>query len=94
MQILLLGKLQHRALGQLVHASIADQPFLSRVLPEEDVEDDSHERHESEHKNPRHRLGGLSVVHQDGDDSGNHDRHIKQEINPMNIYHTFRFLSN
>ena len=94
MKILLLGKLQHGSLGKLVHASVADEPFLTGVLTEENVEDDSYERHEREHKNPCHRLSRLPVVHQDGDDSRYHNRYIKQQINPMKIYHTFRFLSN
>ena len=53
----------------------------------EDIEDDSHERHEGEHENPSHRLRRLSVVEQDADDRRNHDCDIEQQINPMEINH-------
>ena len=87
MKILLLYEFQHRALGQLVHAPVADVTLLPGVLSEEDVEDDSHERHEGEHENPSHRLRRLSVVEQDADYRRNHDCDIEQQIKPMEINH-------
>ena len=63
-EVALLYKLQHRPLGELVHAVLADELLLARVLPEEEVEHDAHHRQERQHQQPRQRLGGLTVVHE------------------------------
>ena len=87
MKILLLYELEHGALGELVHAAVADKPFLAGILSEEEIEDNTHKGDEEEDQYPCHRLGGLTIVHQDGDDSRNGYHDIKQQIYPVKINH-------
>ena len=84
-QVLLLGKLQHRPLCQLVHALLADEALLARVLAEEDVEDEAHHGYERQHKNPRHGLCGLTVVHQDGDHGAYDKQGVDGEEYPVQV---------
>ena len=62
LQVLLFCKLQHRALGKLVHGTIADVTFLTGVDTKKQVENDAHHRHKVDHHRPGHRLGWLTIV--------------------------------
>ena len=61
-QVLLLGKLQHRALRQLVHAPLAHVTLLAGVDAKEEIEHDAHHWHKVDHECPGHRLSWLTVV--------------------------------
>ena len=61
-QVLLLCKLQHRALRQLVHAAFAHVAFLTGVNAKEYVEHDTYHWYKVNHQCPSHRLGWLTVV--------------------------------
>ena len=74
MQIFLLGKLQHGAFHKQVHTSLADNLLLSGVLTEKQIEDDTHDRHETKHKNPCHGLLWLLVVHENRHDTSYRNR--------------------
>ena len=67
-QVVLLGELQHRPFGELVHAALAHHALLACVYAEEDVEQYAHNRHEEDDQRPCHGLGRLAVVHQHVDD--------------------------
>ena len=86
-QVALFGKLQHRALCQLVEALLTDHAFLSRVLTEEEVKDDSHDRHEREHQNPCHSLCRLTVIHQDGDHRSDYQQAVSGQEYPVQVVH-------
>ena len=79
MQILLLGKLQHRTLGQLVHGALTDQAFLARIDTKEEIKHEAHHRHKPYHHRPCHRLGRLTVVHNHMDHRNNGDDLPDQE---------------
>ena len=76
MQVLLLGKLQHRALGELVHGTVADEPLLTDVLSEEHIEHDAEKGHKEQHHNPSYGLRWLFIVHQYRHDSGDGKQRI------------------
>jgi hypothetical protein len=61
---------------------------------EEEIKDDTHKGDEEEDQYPCHRLGGLTIVHQDGDDSRNGYHDIKQQIYPVKINHIAFLLLN
>ena len=63
-QVLLPGKVEHRAFGELVHALLADEPLFAGVLPEEEIEHHAYHWDKREPQYPRQSLGGLAVVHQ------------------------------
>ena len=75
-QILLPGKVEHRAFGELVHALLADEPLFAGVLPEKEIEHQSHHGQEDEHQEPCQGLGRLAVVHQHGYGCRDHDADI------------------
>ena len=79
MQVVLLHETEHGALGQLVNGALADEFLLAVIHSEEEVEDDANHRHEEYHHRPSHRLGRLTVVKYDMDDSDGyqypHQRH-------------------
>ena len=61
-QILLLGKLEHRALSQLVHTPFAHIALFTGVDTKEDIEHDTHHWYEVDHQCPGHRLGRLTII--------------------------------
>ena len=63
-EVVLVYESQHRALGQLVHLTLIDDAFLAMVDAKKQVEHHADNRYEANDQNPRHRLGGLTVVHQ------------------------------
>ena len=79
LQVLLLHKLQHRTFGELVQTPLADELLLAGIQPEEEVEHQSHHRHEPYHQRPGHRLGRLTVVHHHMDDCQDDDHLIDTE---------------
>ena len=68
-EVFLLHKVQHGALGELVQRALADQSLPAVVDAEEEIENDADNRYEEDDQRPRHRLGGLPVVHDDMNDS-------------------------
>ena len=87
LQFALLGVFQHAAFGEPVHAPLADEAFLSRVLSEEEVENDAHHRYECKYKKPRHSLGRLPMVHQNSHHHANGDDDIKCDYGRVEILH-------
>ena len=87
LQVALFDKAQHRALGQLVEASLADVFLLSRVLSEEIIEHNAHKRNEQQDEYPRHSLGRLSVVHQYGKNCSYDGGDIDDEYGPVDVDH-------
>ena len=63
-EIMLAYKTQHRALGQLVHLSLANNAFLTMIDAKKQIEHHAHNRYETDDQHPCHRLGWLTVVHQ------------------------------
>ena len=87
MQVFLLGKFEHAALGEQVHTALADYLFLTGILAEEKIENDADYRHETEHKNPCHGFLRLLVVHENSHDSTYCYRQIYYQQKPMDIQH-------
>ena len=87
LQFALFGVFQHAAFGKPVHAPLADETFLSRVLSEEEVENDAHHRYECKHKKPRHSLGRLPMVHQNSHHHADGDDDIKCNYGCVEILH-------
>ena len=87
LQFALLGVFQHAAFGEPVHAPLADEAFLARVLSEEEVENDAHHRYECKHKKPRHSLGRLPMVHQNSHHHADGDDDIKCNYGCVEILH-------
>ena len=75
LQVLLFHELQHRTFGELVQTALTDESLLAGVQSEEEVEHQSHYRHEPYHQRPGHGLGRLTVVHHHVDDSQD-DNHL------------------
>ena len=76
MQVFLLSKLQHRALGELVHRTVADESLLTDVLPEEHIEHDAEKGHKEQHHNPGYGLRRLFIIHQYRHDGGDGKQRI------------------
>ena len=91
-QVFLFHKLQHRPLGQLVEALLADEPFLTRVLSEEEIEEDAQQGQECQHQHPCHGLGGLAIVHQHAYHGSHHGQAVDEQNEPVNVYHTMMLL--
>ena len=75
-QAVLLGKLQHTALCQLVEGVLRDDAFLADVLAEEDIEHYSHRRCKDKHQHPGHCLGRLPPVHEHCSHGRSHDKAV------------------
>jgi len=71
----------------LIETLLADDFLLTRVLTEEDVENDANEGHEEEHQEPSYRLCRLPVVEQDGYHHGYIGEDIERDECPMEVYH-------
>ncbi len=87
----LFDKAEHRTLGEQVEALTADDALLAGVAAEEYVEDDAAKRHEDQHKEPCHRLLGLTVVEQDRHHRTENQHDIEQQQYPVYIYHHTAF---
>ena len=75
LQVLLPYELQHRALGQLIHRTLAHQLLLAGVHTKEEIEDDAHKGYEPDDECPCRRLCRLAVVHQHA-----YDRHDDNDV--------------
>ena len=90
MEVLLFGKFEHGALGELIHTALTDHALFAYVLTEEEIERNAHHGQEYEHHQPSHGLHRLTVVHQHSCHRGyNHDD-IDGKNHPMQVNHTLK----
>jgi len=86
-QLLLLEKLGHRSLGQLVKRALTDQFLPAGILSEEDIEDESDDRQKPKHENPSRGLGRLPIVHQHPDHHRDDHKSIDDSPNRLQVNH-------
>ena len=86
-QVALLHKSQHSALGYAVQTLFLNETLATGVLTEKEIQDDTCHWHEDEHQQPGQGLGWLTVVHHHCYGGGYHYRSIYQKYYPVYVYH-------
>ena len=86
LQVGLLHKAKHGALGQLVERTTADKSFAPSVHAKEEIEDEADDRDEQDDKCPSNGLHRLAIVQDDMDDRPDDDHLINGEYQVMPVH--------
>ena len=83
-QVMLLNKIEHGTLGQLVEGTLADESLTALVDAKEEIEEDADNWYKEDNQCPCHGLGRLPILQNDVDEYEGDDN--PRQDDTYNIY--------